>query len=423
MECFMSLKNNLLLLLIITCSLLTNNCVAQKTSPYLDSLLRAGLPKHTKLLGSPKKYKLQIIYTRVTRDENNKPTFKNYFWNVDSNKFFYPASLVKLPVSIMALEKLNSLKENHIDKNTTMITDSVFACGKKVYKDTTAENRFPSIAHYIKKMFLVSDNYAFARTYEFLTCDYIHQTLEKWKFPNMRIVNRLDGSCKADTTKITSPVYFLSDKGDTLYKQPLTFYTYNKPHPLPKAKAGKAHTNESGKRVYQPKDFSTHNFMSLANCHEILRRLVFYNHINNQYNISNNDWQFLLKYLGMFPRESLYPAYNTKEYYDSFKKFIYYGSAVPTIPSDSVRVFNIVGRAYGFLSDCAYVADVKNNVEFMLSVTMYLNERDIIGTGKYEYDKLGMPFLKDLGNLIYNVEKDRKVKYKPDLQEFDLFKN
>jgi len=212
----MFLKNNILLI----CLLLVLQSFSQKTSPYLDSLLRAGLPNHEKLLNSPKKYKLQIIYTRITRDKDNNPTFKNYYWNVDSTKFFYPASLVKLPVSIIALEKLNSLKEKHIDKNTTMITDSVFACGKKVFKDTTAENRFPSIAHYIKKMFLVSDNYAFARTYEFLSTDYIHARLEQWGFPNIRIVNRLDGSCKADTTKITSPVYFLSDKGDTLYKQP-----------------------------------------------------------------------------------------------------------------------------------------------------------------------------------------------------------
>ncbi|MHB8259883.1 MAG: serine hydrolase [Bacteroidia bacterium] len=398
---------------------------SQKKSFYLDSLLRAGLPNHTKLLSNPKKYKLQIIYTRIARDKNNSPTFINYYWNVDSNKFFYPASLVKLPLSIMALEKINSLKNYNIDKNTTLITDSVFVCQKKVFKDTTSENRYPSVAHYIKKMFLVSDNYAFARTYEFLTCDYIHQTLEKWQFPNIRIVNRLDGSCKADTAKITSPVYLLSEKGDTLYKQALTYYTYTKPHPLSKAKAGRAHTNELGKRINQPKDFSTHNFMSLSNCHEILRRLVFYPHINKErgYAITIEDWQFLLKYLGMYPRECLYPAYNTKEYYDSFKKFIYYGSCAPTIPSDSVRVFNIVGRAYGFLSDCAYVADIKNNVEYMLSVTMYLNERDIVGTGKYEYDKLGMPFLKDLGNLIYTVEKERKVKHKADLQEFDLFKN
>ncbi|MEO8760321.1 MAG: serine hydrolase [Bacteroidia bacterium] len=398
---------------------------SQRKSAYLDSLLRAGLPTHQLLLNNPKKYKLQIIYTQITRDKNNKPSFKNFYWNLDSTNFFYPASLVKLPISIMALEKLNTLKKYDIDKNTTMITDSVFVCQKKVFKDTTAENRYPSIAHYIKKMFLVSDNYAFARTYEFLSTDYIHQTFEKWGFPNIRIVNRLDGSCKADTAKITSPVYFLSNKGDTLYKQPLTFYTYSKPHPLANAKAGKAHNNEFGKRIYQPKDFSTHNFMSLTNCHEILKQLVFYNHIDKEkkYNITKDDWQFLMKYLGMYPRESLYPAYNTKEYYDSFKKFIYYGSALPTIPSDSVRVFNIVGRAYGFLSDCAYVCDVKNNIEFMISVTMYVNERDVIGTGKYEYDKLGLPFLKDIGDLLYNTEKARKPQHKANLEEFDLFKN
>lgn len=343
----MFLKNKITLFFFF---LLSTCCFSQKKSPYLDSLLHTGLPKHAKLLSNPKKYKLQIIYTRITRDKNNNPTFKNYYWNVDSTKFFYPASLVKLPISIMALEKVNSLKKYHVDRNTTFITDSACSCQKKVSKDTTSENRYPSVAHYIKKMCLVSDNYACARTYEFLGCDYIHHTLEKWNFPNIRIVNRLDGSCKGDTTKITSPVCFLSEKGDTLCYQPLTFYTYNKPQPVANAKVGKGHTNEFGKRIYQPKDFSEHNFMSLSNCNEILKRLVFYNHIERKdgYNITNDDWQFLMKYLGMYPRESLYPAYNTKDYYDSFKKFIFYGSSLPTIQSDSVRVFNIVGRAYGF---------------------------------------------------------------------------
>ena len=398
---------------------------AQKNSVFLDSLIHHRLAKHSKILTNPKKYKIQIIYTQITRDKNNQPGFKNYYWNVDSNRFFYPASLVKLPLSIMALEKINKLKNYGIDKNSRFITDSACSCQKKVFKDTTSESGFPSIAHYIKKMFLVSDNYSFARTYEFLGCDYIHQTLEKWNFPNIRMVNRLDGSCKADTTKITSPVCFLSEKGDTLYRQPLTFFTYSKPHPLGVAKAGKAHTNESGKRIYKPKNFSEHNFMSLSNCHEILKRLVFYNYMDskNKYSITPDDWQFLMKYLGLYPRESLYPAYNTKEYYDSFKKFIYYGSSSPTIPSDSIRVFNIVGRAYGFLSDCAYVADLKNNIEFMVSITLYVNERDIIGTGKYEYDKLGLPFMKDLGNALYDFEKNRSVKYKANLSEFNFFKN
>ncbi len=398
---------------------------SQKISMYLDSLLHAGMPTHEKVLNNPKKYRLQIVYTQITRNKKNDPSFKNFYWNIDSSKFFYPASIVKLPVSIMALEKIKQLKKYNIDKSTIMVTDSVFTCGKKVLKDTTAENRFPSIEHYIKKMFLVSDNYAFARAYEFLDADYIHKTLEDWGYPNIRLVNRLDGSCRADTAKITSPVYFLSATGDTLYKQALTFYTYNKPHPLVNTKVGKAHNNEFGRRINQPKDFSTHNFISLPNCHEILKNLVFYNHESKKkkYDINEDDWQFLMKYLGMFPRESLYPAYDTKEYYDAFKKYIYYGCEPKTILADSVRSFNIVGRAYGFLNDCAYVVDVKNNIEFMVSVTMYLNERDVVGTGKYEYDKIGLPFMKDLGKLLYDVEKNRHVKNKPDLSEFDLFKN
>ncbi|HWY38743.1 MAG TPA: serine hydrolase, partial [Bacteroidia bacterium] len=282
----------------------------------------------------------------------------------------------------------------------------------------------PSVAHYIKKMFLVSDNFAFAREYEFLGCDYMHQRMEKWGFNNIRIVNRLDAQCKNDTGKITSPVYFLSPNNDTLYKQPLQFFTYNKPHPLPSALAGKAHINDAGKRVYEPKDFGKHNFMSLENCHEIFRRLVFYNYTDEKirYSITRDDWQFAMKYLGMYPRESDYPKYaDTKIFYDSFKKYFVYGSIAPAISSDTLRVFNIVGRAYGFLSDVAYIVDYKNKVEFLLSATIYVSERNIVGNGKYEYDLVGLPLFKDISHLIYTVEKNRKRKFEPDLKEFELF--
>lgn len=404
--------------------LLYFNCFAQKTSRYLDSLLKTGLPQHITALTNHGKYKLQIIYTQITRDKNNKPSFKNYYWRADTAQFYYPASLVKLPVSIMALEKVNELSRYNIDRNTTMITDSVFFCQKKVYKDTTSETRFPSVAHYIKKMFLVSDNYSFAREYEFLGCDYIHNRLEDWGFQNIRIVNRLDAQCKGDTGKITSPVFFLSQKGDTLYKQPLMYPTYVKPHPLTRAQAGRAHINDAGRREYTPKDFSKHNFMSLQNCHEIFKRLVFWNYMDekSKYKFTPGDWQFAMKYLGMYPRESDYPKYTDKKiFYDSFKKYFIYGSAVPEIASDTLREFNIVGRAYGFLSDVAYIADYKNKVEFLLSATIYVSERNIVGNGKYEYDQIGLPLFKDLSLLLYKTEKARKKKFEPDLKEFEFF--
>jgi hypothetical protein len=402
---------------------LSTYCFSQKTSKYLDSLLKTSLPQHATVFANQNKYKLQIIYTQITRDKNNRPSFKNYYWRADTAQFFYPASLVKLPVSIMALEKLNGLKSYGLDRNTPMLTDSVFFCEKRVVKDSTSENKLPSIAHYIKKMFLVSDNYSFARTYEFLSCDYAHQKLEQWGFPNIRIVNRLDAQCKGDTGKITSPVYFVSPTGDALYKQPLTYSAYNKPYPLPEAKAGKAFVNDAGKRVYTPKDFSKHNFMSLQNCHEIFKRLVFWNYMDEseKYKIEKSDWRFAMKYLGMYPRESQFPLYDTKIYYDSFKKYFMYGSSVPAIPQDTLRVFNIVGRAYGFLSDVAYVVDYKNKAEFLLSATIYVSEKNIVGSGKYEYDQIGLPLFKDISNLLYQTEKSRKKKHEPDLKEFELF--
>jgi len=396
----------------------------QKTSKYLDSLLKNALPQYARVFNNPKKYKLQIIYTRITRDKNNKPSFKNYYWRADSTQFFYPASLVKLPVSIIALEKINELKDKGIDRNTAMVTDSAFFCQKRVLKDTSSESRMPSVAHYIKKMFLISDNYSMARVYEFVGCDHLHASLEKKGFQNIRIVNRLDGQCKNDTGKITSPVTFLSPQGEVLHKQPLTFATYTKTHPLPEAKAGKAHVNEAGKRVYEPKDFGKHNFMSLYDCHEIFKRLVFWNEMDGdkKYNINKDDWQFAMKHLGMYPRESDFPKYpDRKVFYDSFKKYFMWGAAVPTISSDTLREFNIVGRAYGFLSDVAYVVDYKNKVEFLISATIYVSEKNIVGSGKYEYDLIGLPLFRDVSRLIYKEEKKRKKKYEPDLKEFELF--
>ena len=98
-----------------------------------------------------------------------------------------------------------------------------------------------------------------------------------------------------------------------------------------------------------------------------------------------------------------------------------YGNAAFTIKGDSVRVFNIVGRAYGFLIDCAYIVDFKNKTEFLVTASVYVSEHGMIGDGRYEYELLGLPFLNDLSKTIYNYELNRPKKHKPDLKEFNLF--
>ena len=114
---------------------------------------------------------------------------------------------------------------------------------------------------------------------------------------------------------------------------------------------------------------------------------------------------------------SVYPFYNQKDYPDNFKKYIYFGKT-DTITDTSIRSLNIVGRAYGFLADCSYIIDMNTGSEFCLSVLIYVNEKDILNTGKYEYDTIGLPFMADLGKAVLEYENKRKKKHKPNLEEF-----
>ncbi|MCH5599902.1 hypothetical protein [Niabella ginsengisoli] len=105
----------------------------------------------TKVLSQPDSFRYQIIYTKIDRDKNNKPKFTNYFLNVDKEKYFYPASMVKLPTALAALEKINSLSDKGIDKYSVMLTDSSHRSQTSVNEDSTSQNGSPSINHYLKK--------------------------------------------------------------------------------------------------------------------------------------------------------------------------------------------------------------------------------------------------------------------------------
>jgi len=85
-----------------------------------------------------------------------------------------------------------------------------------------------------------------------------------------------------------------------------------------------------------------------------------------------------------------------------------------------VRVFNKVGWAYGCLTDVSYVADFKNKVEYMLSVTIYVNSDGILNDNKYDYETIGWPFLYKAGQTIYRYELNRSRKHVPDLSRFKL---
>ena len=397
---------------------------SQPNSRLLDSILRSHPALH-KIILAKKKYKPQILYTQINRDQNNVPSFKTHSYLVDSTNYFYCASLVKLPVSIFALEKLNALAIPGLSKSTTMLTDSANICQKPYWVDSSARNYLPSIEQHIKKMLLVSDNQGYSRVFEFLGSPAIQKRMRELGYPRARIVHRLDASCTGRGNNYFNPIRFVNDSNRVIYSQMADSLQAPFEPVFPNLLLGRNIYNKKKRLISEKKDFSRSNYLSLAMIHKILKDLVFMEQMpaSNRYRLTAEDRTFLLRHLGMYPRESEYPSYPAKPYYDSFKKYFLYGSTQQDIRSDSVRVFNIVGRAYGFLIDCAYIVDYVNKTEFMLSTVIYVNKRNSFGSGKYEYDTVGLPFLKELSLALYSFEKNRKKKFAPDLQSIHYFKN
>ena len=56
----------------------------------------------------------------------------------------------------------------------------------------------------------------------------------------------------------------------------------------------------------------------------------------------------------------------------------------------------------------------------MLSAVIYSNKDGIINDGVYDYTTVGFPFMKYLGEVMYQYELRRERKYKPDLSAFKM---
>ena len=94
------------------------------------------------------------------------------------------------------------------------------------------------------------------------------------------------------------------------------------------------------------------------------------------------------------------------DYWDTYVKFLYYGSE-KVKPDTSIRIFNKVGDAYGFLIDACYFVDYKTNIEFILSAIIHCNSDGVFNDDKYDYDSIGFPFMKNIGRVIYEHERTK----------------
>ena len=390
-----------------------------KTDSLLYSILAANHDQlFQQVLSDPQTYRLQIIYTEIDRNRHNKPSFRNYYFNYDPDLYFNPASTVKLPLGFLSLEKLNTIHGKGVTKYTAMQFDSSFEKQVKLYKDTSSPNYLPSVAHFIRKAFLVSDNDAYNRMYQFVGHQAINRSLHKKGYNDIRITRQFMGFTP-EQNRHTNQVRFIGDDGSLIYLQPAAYNadSFYFPHSV---RIGRAYYDRNDSLIHEPIDFTYANNLSLFDLQEVLRSALFPSSVpkRQRFDLSPDDYQFLYQYLSQFPSETNYPKYDTAKYFDSYVKFFFrYGAH--KVPS-YVRVFNKVGWAYGFLTDVSYVADFKNKIEFMLSATLYVNSDGILNDDKYDYDTVGYPFLYQLGQTIYEHDLKRSRNHPPDLSRFEV---
>ena len=359
-----------------------SSCTLQKN--VLKQITETENSRLSNVFQNAEKYELQIIYSKIIR-KNGEVEFRDYKYRVDPEAYFYPASTVKLPVAVLSLEKLNELKEEgfNIDRNTVYR-----------FENDSVDHK---ISDDINAIFAVSDNDAYNRLFEFLGQDYINSKMRAKGLGPIRISHRFSGEGSGATN--TRQMVFETEAGN--YKMPVTNNREADSLEIFDVNKGVGYMSE-GEKIDEPFSFAYKNYFPLETQHNLMKRLFFPEYFIEwqRFRLNEEEKEFMKSAMSRLPREM---DYNEDEYYDSYGKFFLYGDSKNRMP-DHVKIYNKVGYAYGTLTETAYVVDKKNEVDFLLSATILVNENQVFNDNEYEYDEVGIPFLAELGRQIYQKE-------------------
>ena len=379
-----------------------------KPVTVIEKALKNPNPKIQNVLENKNEHEIQILLSEIKRNHSGEVLFKESTYQLDEDLYFYPASTAKLPIAILALQKLNSLK----DKGIPISGDSPFYIRNKdeetiVDRDSTQKKGIVTVNHLIKKIFLVSDNDAYNYLFDFLGTDYINRELIKKGLNKTQINHKfLIGADNQNTWEYT----FFGDNKKIIYYQPSIKAEFQLPPQNLKGILKGIGYVELENIIYEPMNFEKKNRISIRNLEGIMKRIIFPEAFQKKerFNLTTEDYNFLKYWMSRTTLESNYPDYNSENYWDSYVKFFIYGDK-KDVMNPEIRIYNKVGDAYGTITDVAYIKDKKNEIEFFLTATILVNENKIFNDDIYESDQIGIPFLAALGRAVLEELKKDKL--------------
>ena len=356
---------------------------SMKDDSFLDEILK-----------NKENHELQIIYTEIKRDKEGEPDFIDFEFQVDENNYFYPASSIKLPIVILTLDKINELRSEGINVS---LTSKITLSPLDQEMSLTQKDSITSFQNLIADIFLVSDNSASNVLIDFVGYNHFNTKMNQAGFNKTYLNHKFS----------PDPYYTIDWEIKTMLNDRISS---NEDRDIVTADDNTLGLKKGEKKFkdgiveFGSLDFSQKNRSSIMDMHNIIKRIIFPSKFDddNAFNLNVEDYDFLRYWMSRYTYEDLGDKFRTdKKYFDSYNKFFIHGSDT-VVNNRNIRVYNKLGQAYGTSVDNAYIRNYQDDIEFILTATIYTNKNKTINDNVYEYDETAIPFLAKLSQSLYN---------------------
>ena len=380
-----------ILLLAVCSSLLSCNSnpieLVLKSDPYLKEIIK-----------DKEDYEIQVMLTKVNHN-NTKIDFQNYQYQHDENQYFYPASTIKLPIVVLTLKKINELRSKGSD---ITLKSKIILNNVDNYSNFKLQDSITSFQNLIADIFLVSDNSASNILIDFIGYNYFNDEMQNAGFDRTYLNHKFNPDPYVNST------WQISD----LYNNMIS--SINDNQKIIKADE-KTNGLDKGERRYfngeildESLNFSEKNRFSITDMHNLIK-YIFYPEIfdkANTFNLNVEDYDFIRYWMSRFTYEDIGEKFiGDEKFFETYNKFFIHGDE-QSVSNEQIRVYNKIGQAYGTSIDNGLIKNYQNNVEFILTSTIYTNKNKVINDNLYEYDDIAEPFLAKLSRAIYKELED-----------------
>lgn len=362
-----------------------------ETNPIKSSLRKDDFLKE--IIKDKEDYQIQILLTKINQN-NTQFDFNEYEYQLDDNQYFYPASTNKLPIVILTLKKINELRSKGSE---ITLKSKIILNYKDDFTELVIRDSITSFQNLIADVFLVSDNSASNILIDFIGYNYFNNEIKNAGFEKTYLNHKFNPDPYVNST------WQILDLDNniisSLHDNQIIIKADDQTNGLEKGNR----RYFKGEILDESLSFSEKNRSSVTDMHNLIK-YIFYPEIfdrTNNFNLNVEDYDFLRYWMSRFTYEDIGQKFRGDEkFFETYNKFFIYGDE-QSVSNEQIRVYNKIGQAFGTSIDNGLIKNYQDNIEFILTATIYTNKNKVINDNLYEYEDIAIPFLAKLSRGIY----------------------